>query len=109
MQLDVAGHHYGVTVKPAVLHKKLVISRSFCQMQSFVHCRRRFQRTLRGVAGGQHFGKPIAPHNIVASEAVFEFQYLSHSQQSKVAQSCDSNKETILTALAQLAAVNVFF
>lgn len=72
-------------------------------------CRRRFQRTLRGLAGGQHFGKPIAPDNIIASEGTFEFCFLSHSQQVKVATTCESNRAAVITALMQLAASSAFF
>lgn len=72
-------------------------------------CRRRFQRTLRGLAGGQHFGKPITPAGIIAGHALIDFQHLSCSQQAAVAKACDSSRLDVLTALSKLAAANVYF
>ncbi|DBA84714.1 TPA: hypothetical protein ACH3X1_005967 [Trebouxia sp. C0004] len=71
--------------------------------------RRRFQRSSKSLAGGQHFGKPLPAEGIIDGTSVFDFQHLTKSQQAVVAKACDSKPSGILNVLTQLANANAFF
>ena len=72
-------------------------------------CRRRFQRSSKSLAGGQHFGKPLPAEGIIDGTSVFDYQHLTRSQQAAVAKACDSKPSAILNGLTQLANANAFF
>ncbi|KAL0047613.1 hypothetical protein WJX82_007762 [Trebouxia sp. C0006] len=44
--------------------------------------RRRFQRSSKSLAGGQHFGKPLPAEGIIDGTSVFDYQHLTRSQQA---------------------------
>lgn len=80
-----------------------------CLWNIIVFCRRRFQRSSKSLAGGQHFGKPLPAEGVIDGASIFGFQHLTRSQQAAVAKACDSKPSAILNVLIQLVNANAFF